>query len=138
MLLVTVTEADELEPTAVLGNVKLVGLTVRGASPVPVSLTSCGLVDALSLTVSAPVMEPRLVGLNVTLMVQLLLAASELPQLLVCEKSPLASIEPISSGPAPALLNLTAFEALGVPAAWLPNARAFSFRLAVPPVASST
>jgi hypothetical protein len=80
---VSVTVPDDDDPTTVLGSVRLVGLTVSGASPVPVSLTSCGLVPALSLKVSAPVTAPRALGLNVTLTVQLLPAARVLPQLLL-------------------------------------------------------
>jgi hypothetical protein len=45
-------------------------------------------VPALSVTVKVPVRVPVVVGLNFTLMMQLEFAASELPQLLVCEKSP--------------------------------------------------
>ena len=135
---VTVAVAVEVEPTAVLGNVRLAGLTVRGASPVPVSLTSCGLVLALSLTVRAPVKAPRLVGVNSTLIVQLPPAASELPQLLVWLNSPLAEMEPMESGPAPELESFTGFEELAAPAACLPKARVFAFRVAVPPVAIRT
>jgi len=135
---VNVTVADDVDPTAVLGNVRLVGATVSGASPVPVSLTSCGLVAALSVTVRAPVTAPRLVGLNVTLMVQLLLAASELPQLLLWANSPLAAMEPISSGPEPELVSLTDFDALVVPAASFPKASVVAFRVAVPPDAIKT
>jgi len=39
---------------------------------------------ALSETVIAPVLSPATVGVNVTLIVQLAPAATELPQLLVC------------------------------------------------------
>jgi hypothetical protein len=54
-----------------------------GAAPVPERLTVCGLPAALSemLTVAARV--PAAVGVNVTLIVQLPLAATELPQVLV-------------------------------------------------------
>jgi hypothetical protein len=52
--------------------------------PVPESVTVCGLLPALSETVIAPVLSPATVGVNVTLIVQLAPAATELPQLLVC------------------------------------------------------
>jgi hypothetical protein len=62
------------------------------AVPVPASATDCGLAAALSLKRSAPVRFPVAVGVKVTLIVQLPPAASELPQLLVWAKSPLAEI----------------------------------------------
>jgi hypothetical protein len=67
--------------------VRLVGVTPAvGALAVPVRLTLCVLPAALlllSVMVNAAVRVPGAVGVKVTLMVQLLLAASELPQLLV-------------------------------------------------------
>ena len=50
-----------------------------GATPVPLSATVCGLPAALSLMLRDAVRVPDAVGLNVTLMLQLALAASELP-----------------------------------------------------------
>jgi hypothetical protein len=134
-LLVTVTVADELDPTATLGRVRLVGPKVRGAIPVPVIFTSCGLVVALSLKVSAPVIAPRLPGLKVTFTVQTAFAASELGQLLVCMKSPLTMIEPIESEAVPEFVRVIVFSALAVPAATLANAKLFGLIVAagVPP-----
>ena len=57
--------------------------------PVPVRLAVWGLLVALSVTVSVPVRVPVAVGVKVTLMVQLPPAATLVPQLLVCAKSPL-------------------------------------------------
>jgi len=68
----------------------LVETVMTGAVPVPVSETLCGLFEALSVMVSVPVREPLAVGVKVTLTVQLELAATLAPQLLVCAKSPLA------------------------------------------------
>jgi hypothetical protein len=85
--------------------------------PVPVNFTSCGLVLALLLKVSAPVNAPATLGLNFTLTVQLLLAASELEQLLVWLKPPLVSIDPIERPPEPEFVSVTVFDALLVPAA---------------------
>jgi hypothetical protein len=51
--------------------------------PVPVRLTTCGLPEALSVTLTVPVRVPAAVGVNFTLMLQFPPAASELPQLLV-------------------------------------------------------
>jgi len=50
---------------------------------VPVRLTVCGLPVALSVMVTEAVRLPGAVGVNVTLMVQLLPANTELPQVLV-------------------------------------------------------
>src|SRR5437899_5808623 len=57
-------------------------------TPVPGSVTFCGLPAALSVMLSAAVRVPLDVGLKVTLMLQLAPAASEMPQALVCAKSP--------------------------------------------------
>jgi hypothetical protein len=51
--------------------------------PVPVSLTTCGLPDALCVTVTTPGIAPGCFGLNVTANVQLLCALTILPQGLV-------------------------------------------------------
>ena len=67
--------------------VRLVGLSAADgptATPVPVKLAVCGLPAALSVTVIVPVRVPATVGVNVTLIVQLALAASDVPQVLVC------------------------------------------------------
>jgi hypothetical protein len=116
-LFVKVTVAVDVPPTAVLANVKLVGLIKSGAIPVPVSFTSCGLVVALSVNVSAPVTAPVTLGLNVTFTVQLPFATTDPEQLSVSLKSPLAAIDPILSGPVPELLSVTDFTALLFPAA---------------------
>ncbi len=63
-----------------------------GAMPEPVSETDWGLLEAASVMVSVPVRVPAAVGVKVTLTVQLELAATLVPQLLVCAKSPLACI----------------------------------------------
>ncbi len=62
---------------------------VAGAVPVPVRVTDCGLSEALSVMLRVPVRVPEAVGVKVTLMLQLAPAATELPQVLVCVKSPL-------------------------------------------------
>jgi hypothetical protein len=66
-----------------LGKVKLVGeRPARGAVPVPVTLTVCGLFVALSVKVKVAVRLPAVVGVNVKLTVQLAFTASELPHVL--------------------------------------------------------
>jgi hypothetical protein len=65
-------------------NVKLVADTrILEDVPVPDRLTDCGLPAALSVSTTAPVLVPVAVGVNVTLMAQLVPAATGLTQLLV-------------------------------------------------------
>lgn len=70
----------DVSPTPVAGNVTVAGLseTPGGAAPTPLSKTPC--VRNWSITVSVAVRVPTAVGVNVTLIAQLELAASELPQ----------------------------------------------------------
>ena len=55
----------------------------EAAAPVPVRLTDCGLPEALSVMLRLLDRVPEAVGVNVTLMLQLAPAATELPQVLV-------------------------------------------------------
>jgi hypothetical protein len=55
---------------------------------VPVNFTFCGLPPPSSLMLSAAFREPVAVGLNVTVIVQLALAAMLVPQVSFSEKSP--------------------------------------------------
>ena len=80
---VTVTVPDTVAPF--VGAVICVVGAVTSV-PVPVRLLVC--VPALSVTFSVADRAPKLAGVNFTLMVQLEFAASVVPQLLVCEKSP--------------------------------------------------
>jgi hypothetical protein len=100
-------------------------LILSTAMPLPVRVAVCGLPLALSVTVKVAVRVPPAVGLNVTLMVQLELAASELPQLLDWAKSPLlvpvtAMLEMLSAAP-PEFVSVTGWAALAVPTFWLLN-----------------
>jgi len=68
---VTVWAADGLPPTAMLPNDKVAGSTVSvGATPVPLSVTVCGLFGAVSVMISDPLCAPAEVGLNCTWMGQ--------------------------------------------------------------------
>ena len=69
----------------------------------------------MSVTVMAPVRPPCLVGVKVTLIRQLALATTELPQLFVWAKSPLAEMPVMFSVALPVLVKVTAFAALVVP-----------------------
>src|SRR5207249_4739449 len=89
------------------------------ASPVPVRLTACGLPLALSVTLNDALLVPLAVGVKVTLIVHCAPAATEVPQLLVCPKSPLlapvmAMLEMFNVAE-PMLLRVTACAALVVP-----------------------
>lgn len=76
-------------PTVCFPKLRLDGDGVAaGARPVPVRLTVCGLPLALSVTLIDAARAPEAVGVNVTLIVQLAFVARELPQLLLCAKSP--------------------------------------------------
>jgi hypothetical protein len=87
-------------PVAWLGNVRVVGekltVLVTVPEPVPVSGMICGLPKAPSATVRAPVITPLTLGVNVTLMVQVLLTAMVPVQVLAeMPKSPLAVTVPM-------------------------------------------
>jgi len=83
---VSVTDCAALVvPTRTLPNLRLVvERPTTGARPVPVRLTDCGLPDALSVIVIAPVRVPEAFGVNVTLMVQLVPGFIVALQLLAC------------------------------------------------------
>ena len=74
-------------PTNCDEKVKLVGARVTAGAgavaPVPVRLTVCGLPLALSAMETAAVRVPAAVGLKVTLMMQLAVAARVAPQVVV-------------------------------------------------------
>jgi len=68
-------------PTVTLPKASLLGVTVVCVSPVPLKAMLCGLLlSGLSLRVSVPVTAPKAEGVNVTNTVQVLAAASVLPQ----------------------------------------------------------
>jgi hypothetical protein len=111
-------------------------LTVRltaGPPPVPVRLMVCGLPVALSAMDSTADRVPFAVGLKVTLMVQLPLAATEPPQVLVWAKSP--ALAPVKLRPEtvsmtlPVLLSVTVCAALVVPTDWELNVKLVAERL---------
>ena len=61
----------------------------------------------MSVTVMEPVREPVAVGVKVTLIVHDELAARLVPQVLVCEKSPLTVMLEIVRAALPGLLRVT-------------------------------
>ena len=88
---------------------------MTGAVPAPVSETLCGLFEALSVIVSVPVRKPLAVGAKVTLTVQLELAATLVPQLLLCAKSPLACMPLTEMEAPPGFDSVTGCDVLVVP-----------------------
>ena len=96
---------------------KLVGLRLtREADPVPLRVTDCGLPGALSAMVSVAARAPAAAGVKVTLIVQLLPPATELPQLLVWTKSvalvPVIVMLVIARAAFPVLFRVTIWAAL--------------------------
>ncbi len=87
----------------------------------PVSFIRTGLSGALSLTVTAPLIEPFTLGVNVTLKVQVAPAATVEPHGVlpdgVAAKSPLATRLEIVSVPPEPLVSVTVLGALVVPTA---------------------
>ena len=61
----------------------------------------------MSLTLRVPLRGPVVVGVEVTLIVQVELAASELPQVFVCEKSPVIVMLLMESEPVPLFVSVT-------------------------------
>jgi hypothetical protein len=94
-VLVTVIGDDVLVvPTSTPAKLRLRGDRVAtGAIPVPLMAALCGLPAALSVILTVDDRLPVLVGVKVTLIVQLAFAASEEGQVLVCEKSPVLLLE---------------------------------------------
>lgn len=87
--------------TTWLGNDTLVGEKLTAATPKPANGVVCGLLEALSLTVSVPLNDPKAEGVNVTEIVQLLRApnvAGEMGQFEVCANSPEVEISEMVSG----------------------------------------
>jgi len=70
-------------------------------------------------TISVPLSAPVVVGVKVTLIVQLAIAASVVPHVLVWAKSPEAEMTMLDSVPVPVLVNDTVCAGLVVPVAWL-------------------
>jgi hypothetical protein len=102
---------------------KFAGTVIVGATAVPVRLAVCGLLVALSVTVSVAVRVPAAVGVKVTLIVQLAPAASELPQLFDSAKSPglvpvIATLAMVA-GPVPVLVSVTTWSGPVTPTPWL-------------------
>jgi hypothetical protein len=90
---------------------------------VPVKLAVCGLLLALSVTVRVAVRVPEATGEKVTLILQLVPAASEVPQLSFSVNSPLGAIlmPLIERAVGLLLISLRRCRALLVPIVWTGN-----------------
>jgi hypothetical protein len=109
--------AAVVEPTTVDANARLAGLALSagpGAVPVPLSATETA-PETSVLTVSVPLREPAAAGLNVTVTVQDPPAAMLVPQVLVCEKSPVIVTDDTAAAVEPLLETVTVCGALVVP-----------------------
>ena len=107
-----------------------VGDSVTAAcTPVPVSVTICGLVTSESVIVSVPVRTPVVVGTKATFTRQVLPGAKLPPQLLLSEKFGLQAMPVIVSVVVPTLAIVTVCDALLVPTTWLPNSSEVVLRL---------
>ena len=104
----------------------------------PVSATVCGLAGALSVTTTVPVRVLIVVGVNVTLMVQLALTATLVPQLFVCEKSPVVAMLVIVRTAAPVFVRVTFCGVLAVPTNWVGKVRLVGDRVTAGPLPSPT
>ena len=116
-------------PTRRLLKIRLTGDNVIAGElmPIPVRDTPCGLPTALSVMVIAPVRVPAADGVNVTNMLQLAELARLLPQLLVCEKSPLATIPTKFRGRAALpFVSVTIWALLDEPTGWLAKFKLFA------------
>jgi hypothetical protein len=117
-LLVTVTVLAALVVvTAWFPKARVVGLTVTGTTPLPVNDTLCGLLFALSVIVRVPVRLPVVVGEKVTLIAQFAPAASDVPHVFVCAKSPEMLMEEMLSTVPRLFVSVTVFAVLDVPVA---------------------
>ena len=87
---------------------------LAGTVPLPVREMVCRFVASVSISVMRPLRAPTAEGVKVTLIEQLACAASELPQVLVCAKSPLATMLMMFRVVLPVLLSVTLCEELVV------------------------
>lgn len=89
----------------------------------------CGLPDALSVILRVPVRDPAAVGVNVTFMVQFAPAVTELPQLSVSLKSPLAAMLVMLKVALPEFVSVAGWAALVLPTVTVLNVRLEGERL---------
>jgi hypothetical protein len=91
---------------------------VAPQNPLPLRAMTCGLKEALSLISTVPDISPAPFGEKVTLMVQLALGATALPQVEVAPNSPVVLMELMERLALPWLVNLTICGGLVLPCFW--------------------
>ena len=96
---------------------------VAGVAPVPERVKVWRPLGSVSLIVIYPVRAPTAEGEKLTLMTQLAAAARDWGQVLVCAKSPLATILMMSRLLLAAFVRVMLWEVLTVPTFWFPNAK---------------
>jgi hypothetical protein len=126
-------------PTSVEANVSEVGENEISGTPVPVpdNVADCVepvVLPALSVTVTLALRLPAAFGVNVTVIVQFVPAATEVPQVLFSENE-LASVPEIAmpaifSTSVPPLVRVMACVGAAVPTGSLVNVRLVGFRVA--------
>lgn len=105
-------------PMAVLGKERMAGVSVTGATPFPVRLTTCVPGVALSRRVMAPSMDPNALGEKLTVTVHVAPGARLAPQVVVLENSPLPVIAVrFRVLVVPVFFTVTDLDALAVPTA---------------------
>ena len=105
-------------------------VTVK-SDPVPVSGTVRGLPLALSVIVMVPVRAPVAVGVNVTLIVQVIPAGSDAPHVFISAKSPELVIEVIFRTRLPLFFSMIVLAGeLVVVTSWLPKSKLVGVRTA--------
>jgi hypothetical protein len=122
-------------PTVVLGKASGFGLsTACGAVPVPVRAAVCGEPMALSATATEALSPPAEAGVNVTVIVQVAPAASEVPQVLVSPKLlvfvPVTEMPVIVSAAVPGLDRVVDCVVAEVPTNVLGNVRVLEVKVA--------
>ena len=140
-VLVTVTNCVALVvPTAWLAKVNEAGERLATGpldveAPVPVRVAVCGLPVALSVAATVAVRVPEAAGVNVTLIVQLAPAATDVPHVLLSAKSPplvpVTAILVMLKAALPVFESVIAWAALVVPTFWLANVNEVGDRDAV-------
>jgi hypothetical protein len=103
-------------PIAHVPKLSLGGINVAGSTPEPVSAALWGLLLAPLLTLNSPVLLPNAVGVNVTLIVHLRLAARLVVHVVAdTAKSPVAEIAMLVSSAVWLLVKVNVLATLVVP-----------------------
>lgn len=128
VLLIVMVAGALLDPTRIPVKLRPAGVNVAiGATPTPLIATVCGLPEALSVNLTVDDRLPVLVGLKITLIVQLAFTPSEEGQLLVCEKSAVLLLEILmvvkDSDASPVFVSVTTCGVLPIPTCWFPKLR---------------